>query len=212
MKTAPGKLHADPFDPEDLTGPQQEYYDNLTRRGRSREEALERIRAAVEAQNEVSERSRPFVEQHGLQTEEALRFASIQWVLQNSDMHTACITVTEFDLIDRLVALSGTRLTAAAEGLLQEGGLALSGQYCRHGCVECIESCPFDVPVSTIMRYAYYFEGQGRERYAMSKYAALANSDATPCRDCAGHCAAACRYGLEVQPNMLKVHDLLTLA
>ncbi len=62
------------------------------------------------------------------------------------------------------------------------------------------------------MRYAYYFEAQGRERFAMSRYAALDGPGAAPCKDCAGLCAGACRYGLNIQLNMLKVHNLLTLA
>ena len=30
--------------------------------------------------------------------------------------------------------------------------------------------CPDQVPVSTIMRYAYYYQKQGRERFAMQKH------------------------------------------
>ncbi len=212
MKTAPGTLRAEPFDPENLTGPQQEYYDNMVGRGRSHEDALAVIRKSVEDRKQVSERAQPFVDRYGIQTDEALRFASIQWVLQNSAMHTACISIDTFDLIDKLVALSGTKLTAPAEDFIQETRLALNSQYCRHGCVECIESCPVHVPVSTIMRYAYYFEGQGRERYAMGRYAELKGLSAGSCSDCVGHCAGACRYGIDIQPNMLQVHDLLTLA
>jgi predicted aldo/keto reductase-like oxidoreductase len=74
-----------------------------------------------------------------------------------------------------------------------------------------MDRCPFDVPVSTIMRYAYYFEAQGRERYAMSAYAALDEAGAAPCKDCAGLCAGACSYGLDIQRTMLQAHDLLTL-
>jgi len=143
---------------------------------------------------------------------EALQLVSIQWVLQNPDMHTACISAWNFDFIDKMVALSGTRLTAPADELLEQSRSALDTQYCRHGCVECMDSCPFDVPVSNIMRYAYYFEAQGQERHAMSAYAALDGPGAAPCKDCAGLCAGACRYGLAIQPKMLQVHDLLTLA
>ena len=62
------------------------------------------------------------------------------------------------------------------------------------------------------MRYAYYYEGQGLEKHAMSLYAGLSGPGASPCRDRAGHCAGACRHGIDIQPNMLQVHDLLTLA
>ncbi len=62
------------------------------------------------------------------------------------------------------------------------------------------------------MRYAYYYEGQGTEKYAMKLYAELEGKDAAACADCAGDCAGACPFGIDIQPNMLQVHDLLTLA
>ncbi|KPJ95338.1 MAG: hypothetical protein AMS18_03050 [Gemmatimonas sp. SG8_17] len=211
MKTAPGKLRAEPFDPDNLSEVFQQYLTAMMRTGSSRAAALRELRTYSDAQNEFVARTQVFAERYGIENEEALQLASIQWVLQNPDMHTACISAWNFDFIDKIVALSGTRLTAPAEELLQEAGSALENQYCRHGCVECMDSCPFGVPVSKIMRFAYYFEGQGQERHAMSKYAALDGSGAEPCKDCAGLCTGACRYGLNIQANMLHVHDLLTL-
>jgi ferredoxin len=212
MKTAPGKLRAEPFDPENLSELYQQYLDLMLRAGQSRESALRELQTYSDAQNEFVEKTQVFAERYGIENDEALHLASIQWVLQNPDMHTACISVWSFDLIDKIVALSGTQLTAPAGSLLQESRSTLDTQYCRHGCIACMDSCPFHVPVSRIMRYAYYFEGQGRERHAMSKYAALDGPGAAPCRECAGLCAGACRYGLDIQLKMLQAHDLLTLA
>ena len=212
MKTAPGKLRAEPFDPENLSEVFQQYLDAMLRAGTSRESALRELKKYSDAQNQFVEKTQIFAERYGIENDEALQLASIQWVLQNPDMHTACISVWNFDFIDKVVALSGAQLTAPAEGLLEESRSALDAQYCRHGCVECMDSCPVNIPVSNIMRYAYYFESQGRERHAMSEYAALDGSGAAPCKDCAGLCAGACRYGLDIQLNMLQVHDLLTLA
>jgi aryl-alcohol dehydrogenase-like predicted oxidoreductase len=212
MKTAPGKLSAEPFDPDNLSELFQQYLDLMLRVGQSRESALRELEDYSDKQNQFVERSQRFAERYGIESEEALQLASIQWVLQNPDMHTACISAWSFDFIDKVVALSGTELTEPAKGLLEESRSALDAQYCRHGCVECLDACPSHVPVSNIMRYAYYFDAQGRERHAMSRYAALAGSGAAPCKDCAGLCAGACRHGLNIQLNMLKVHDLLTLA
>jgi len=211
MKTAPGKLRAEPFDPENLSELYQQYLDLMVRGGQSRESALRDLRDYSDKQNEFVEKTQRFAERYGIENEEALQLASIQWVLQNPDMHTASISVWNFDFIDKIVALSGTQMTAPAEGLLEESRSELDAQYCRHGCVECMDSCPFSVPVSNIMRYAYYFEAQGRERHAMSEYAALGGSGAAPCKDCAGLCASACPFGLAIQLKMLQVHDLLTL-
>ena len=211
MKTAPGKLKAEPFDPEDLTEVYRQYLDAMLRAGTSRRAALEELRTYSDAQNQFVERTQRFAERYGIENEEALQLASIQWVIQNPDMHTACISAWNFDFIDKIVSLSGTRLTAPADRLLQEAISTLDNQYCRHGCVECMDACPFEVPVSRIMRYAYYFEAQGQERHAMSEYAALDGSGALPCKDCPGFCADACGYGLPIQPTMLQAHDLLTL-
>ena len=212
MKTAPGVLKVEPLDPENLTERQEQYVERLTRRGSSREEALQRLEARTKRQQDLYDRTQPFVEQYGLATEEQLRLGSIHWVLQNPDMHTACIAFTKFDLVDKVIPLSGTQLGAAEQQMLEHTRLALNDQYCRHGCASCAGSCPYGVPVSTVMRYAYYYEGQGYEKYAMTKYAGLQGNDATPCLDCAGDCDGACPHGLDIQPNMLQVHDLLTLA
>lgn len=211
MKTAPGKLRAEPFDPDNLTEVFRQYLGAMLRAGSSRESALRELRAYSDAQNAFVERTQAFAERYGIENEEALQLVSIQWVLQNPDMHTACISAWSFDFIDKLVALSGTRPTASADRLLQESRLALDTQYCRHGCVECMRSCPFKVPVSRIMRYAHYFGAQGQERHAMAEYVALAGSGAAPCGECPGLCSGACPYGLAIQPNMLRAHDLLTL-
>jgi predicted aldo/keto reductase-like oxidoreductase len=212
MKTAPGKLRAEPFDPENLSEVYQQYLDAMLRAGTRRERALRELREYSDDQNEFVERTQAFAARYGIETDEALQLVSIQWVLQNPDMHTACISAWNFDFIDKIVALSGTRLTAPADRLLQEARATLDTQYCRHGCVECMSSCPFEVPVSNIMRYAYYFEVQGRERHAMSAYAALDGPGAAPCQECTGPCAGACPHGVHIQPSMLQVHNLLTVA
>jgi predicted aldo/keto reductase-like oxidoreductase len=212
MKTAPGKLRAEPFDPENLSEVFQQYLASMMRMGSSRESALRELEAYSDAQNEFVARTQDFAERYGIENEKALRLASIQWVLQNPDMHTACVSAGTFDFIDEAVALSGTRLTAPADAFLEDARLTLDNQYCRHGCVKCMDSCPVQVPVSRIMRYGYYFETQGRERHAMAEYALLGGSDAGSCKDCTGYCAGACPYGVAIQPSMLQLHNLLTLA
>jgi aryl-alcohol dehydrogenase-like predicted oxidoreductase len=212
MKTSPGSLAFQPVDPGNLSEEQERYIERFTARGTSREDAMARLRDQADRQKDLYDRTRPFADRYGIQTDAQLRLGSIHWVLQNPDMHTACVAFTDFDLVEKVVALSGTKLTLAEEQMLYQIGLSLDNQYCRHGCFECVESCPHEVPVSTIMRYAYYYQGQGREKYAMSKYAALQDQGVSPCLDCDGLCAGACRHGLDIQTNMLHVHDLLTLA
>lgn len=176
MKSAPGVLHHDSFDPDNMTDEQ-----------------------------------RRFATRYGLRTADQLRYGSIQWVLQNPDAHTVCVSLNDFDNIDRVVALSGTRLTQVDEGALEELGQAFNSQYCRHGCVTCSRACPDAVPVSRIMRYAYYFDVQKHEKHAMSRYAALQSSNGSGCFDCSAPCTGACPYDFEIQPQMCKAHSMLTL-
>jgi len=212
MKTAPGSISYEPVDPEKLTEDQERYLQRFIQRGQSREAAMERLHSQAERRKDLYERTRPFAERYGVQTADQLRVGSIHWVLQNPDMHTACVAFTDFGLVDRVVPISGTALTAPEVDMLHEIKLALDSQYCRHGCYECVQKCPAQVPVSTIMRYAYYYEGQGLEKHAMSLYDGLEGSDASACLDCPGHCAGACRFGIDIQPSLLQVHGLLTLA
>ena len=95
---------------------------------------------------------------------------------------------------------------------LKEYEVAFSDQYCRHGCSRCGGACRHHLPVSTIMRYAYYYAGQGREKYAMSKYAGLKGGDASHCAVCDAPCLKACPYSLDIQKQLLRAHSLLTLA
>jgi predicted aldo/keto reductase-like oxidoreductase len=212
MKTAPANLHYEPFDPDNLSAGHQEYLEYLVERGNSREEALEWMKANAQREKDFYERTRPYVERYGVSTEDQLRLGSIHWAIQNPDMHTVCVTFADFDLIDRVIALSGTEFTPVEEEMLHECGLALSDRYCRHGCLACSADCPRSVPVGTIMRYAYYYEGQGREKYAMTRYAALDGATAATCRDCPAPCAGACPYGIDIPYQMYRAHVLLTLA
>ncbi|MGD2121635.1 MAG: aldo/keto reductase [Gemmatimonadota bacterium] len=176
MKSAPGVLHHDAWDPENMTDEQ-----------------------------------RSFAERYGLRTEDQLRFGSIQWVLQNPDAHTVCVSLNDFDNIDRVVALSGTTLSESDEESLHRLASSADSRYCRHGCVECAGACPQAVPVSRIMRYAYYFEVQGREKHAMSRYAQLGGPKGEACADCSAPCDTACPYGFSIRAQLSKAHPMLTL-
>jgi predicted aldo/keto reductase-like oxidoreductase len=147
-----------------------------------------------------------------VKSQDQLRLTSIQWVLQNPDMHTVCVAFSDFELVDKVIPLSGTKMSEADHQFLEEYRLVYSNQYCRHGCTICNEHCPLQLPVSTIMRYAYYYKCQGREKDAMQKYASLENLNATHCISCDAPCLRACPYGVQVQANLMQAHSLLTLA
>jgi predicted aldo/keto reductase-like oxidoreductase len=211
MKTAPGVLRHEPFDPDNLTENQEQMVSRMMSRGGTRQSALDRLQAQSDRQRETFERTVPFVERYGVQTEEQLRLVSIHWVMQDPNLHSACVSFTDFELIDKVVPLSGAALTGAEDQLLQEFGSVLKDQYCRQDCSKCFGSCPNAVPVSRIMRYAYYYEGQGHEKYAMQKYADLETADGAACENCSAPCTGACPHGIDIQPQLLHAHNLLTL-
>jgi predicted aldo/keto reductase-like oxidoreductase len=212
MKTAPGVLAVEPIDPENLTEDQLSSVKRMEERGMSREAAIERLQRGAEREKESVEKTRPFAEKYKIRTKDQLRRTSVQWVLENPDMHTACVSFADFDLVDKILAISGKRLAKADHEFLRDYRYAFERQYCRHACDGCAGRCPERLPVSSIMRYAYYFQEQGREKFAMAKYAALGGRDASHCEDCDAPCDEACPFGVSIQGQLRRAHSLLTLA
>ena len=211
MKTRPGRLLADAYDPEHPTESQQDLLDRLKKRGMSEEEAEERLRSMIRSQEETAQKTKPFAEKYGIQTEDRLLTASVQWVLNHPDMHTVCVGMRDMDMVDKFVPVSGMKLSAEDSSFLEDYALAFHSQYCRHGCNVCSRACPHHLPVSTVMRYSYYFEHQGRQKYAMAKYTGLDGRDGSLCRECDAPCIAACPYRVPVRAQMMQADRLLKL-
>lgn len=212
MKTCPGIVSIDPVDPENLTKEYQEAVDRMKKRGLSREDAIKRIEEYVARQMKTIEQTRPFAEKYGITSNEELRKASCQWVLQNPDMNTVCLGLGTFEDIDNFIGLSGTKFKAAYASMLRDYEKVFSNLYCRHGCSTCLDKCSKSLPVSTIMRYSYYFKTHGWEKYAMQKYAQLEDKNGLQCLDCDAPCTNSCPYGLDIQSSMVRTHSLLSLA
>lgn len=211
MKVSPGVLKVDPFDPANPTESQSRLIERYKSRGMSEEQIIQRMERRVERQQETHDKTKPFLDSHGIQTEDQLKQASIQWVLNNPDMQTVCVSFSSFEQIDKIIPVSGTTLSAANAQFLKDYEYAYGDQYCRHGCQDCQTACPNGISASTIMRYAYYYEMQGRERFAMEEYAHLSdNADA--CHGCSGTCQTACPHNVDVQSQLTQAHDRLTLA
>ena len=212
MKMAPGVLEVEPFDPENPNEVYAGYVERIMGQGASREEAVERIQNWVTGQEEAMVETRPFMEKHGIKTEDELGTKSVQWVLQNPDMHTVCVSMPDFTSLDKYIPLSGTKLSRSDRAFLRDYEYAFNQHYCRHGCTSCWSQCPERVPVSTIMRYSYYFARQGREKHAMTKYARLGARNGLNCLECGAPCQGACPHGVDVRGNLLKAHTLLSFA
>ncbi len=211
MKTSPGVLKAEPVDPENLTGEQQQLIKRYQKRGMSYEESLVRLQQRANELKEITQKTLPFAKKFNISGEEQLRLASIQWVLQNPDIHTACVSFSDFSQVDRTIPISGSEMSRLNHGFLDRFGSAANSFYCRHACRECISGCPQQVPVSTIMRYAYYFQNQQREKEAMEKYARLLGWHSPGCANCDAPCLEKCPYRLDIQTQLLQAHSMLTM-
>ncbi|MBN1224972.1 MAG: aldo/keto reductase [Candidatus Aminicenantes bacterium] len=151
-----------------------------------------------------------FKQKFNLTNDNEVRDAALKFVLNNPNVSSACVSVTNFDDLKAFVKLSGQKFDLKAQQTLAAYRSVFGGLYCRHACGQCESSCPQRVPVNTIMRYYHYFTAQGREKAAMTKYAGLPNK-ANVCADCAGHCEKACPYGVPIHGELAIAHKTLSL-
>jgi len=212
MKTAPGAVDLPPFDPDNPTGPLLKYIERKEAEGQSRETAINEIEEWLADQKKTYESTKSFREEHGITSVAQLREVAVKWVLQNPEMQTVCVGMRDFEQVDQFVALSGSKMKVAEARLLDGYRVAHNSLYCRHGCKECLGQCSEGLPVSTIMRYSYYFTGQGREKEAMGKYSRLGECNGTLCMGCKASCRGACPYGVDIRANLISAHSLLTIA
>lgn len=217
MKTAPAKLAPPVYDPDDPADEHERMLGLLRKRGLSSAQALAQLKERLAAKRKLLTKHKgaidAFVKKHGVASEALLRQKSVLWALQNRDFSTCCVSMNDFEALAAFIPLAGQKLARTDARLLRDWALANSGAYCRHGCNDCAASCPHDVAVSTIMRYAYYAE-QGQQAHAMRAFAAYGASGATPserCLDCDAPCEAACPHQLAVQAQLLSAEGRLVL-
>ena len=132
-------------------------------------------------------------------------------MLNNPDVSGLVVSIRDFNQVDEYLYASGQPLKDSDVALLQRYDELITHDYCRPGCGECLDHCPYDVPVDDIFRYAMYFENYRQERDAMAQYAALsADHNASRCLSCAAPCEAACPFEIRIRDKMLHFHPLLT--
>ncbi|MFC2142122.1 aldo/keto reductase [Acidobacteriota bacterium] len=182
--------------------------DQTVARGRKPSDATVKMDEEYQAYLKAAE---VFKRKYGLESEGEIRDAAIKFCLSNDGVHSVCPSIGSFEELETLVKLSGQKLTTAEAPLLAGYGDTLGRFYCRHACGACETACPHAVPVNTIMRYNHYFEAQGREKYAMAKYAEMPRSKADRCGGCSGVCESLCPHGVPVRSLLAAAHDNLTL-
>jgi len=138
--------------------------------------------------------------------------AAVKWALTNPDVASVCIRITNFDQLRGLAAAVGTSLEESEVAMLRRYADEMYDKYCRF-CATCEASCPHQVAVAEVMRYAMYFKYYGREKEAMQLYQRLPDrASASPCDSCSGLCEAACPFGRPARAELVEAHQLLSFA
>jgi aryl-alcohol dehydrogenase-like predicted oxidoreductase len=196
------------------TDPTRQYYGLkqwIESQQKEGKEVDKRARDSLSKLKEKVNQAQGFMQKYNLQSPSEVRDAAIRFVLSNPDVNTVCISFRNFNDLRDYLNLSGTRLTPKDNKILTAYSRDCGSLYCRHACGLCESQCPNKVAVNTIMRYNHYFEAQGREKYAMAKYAGLPTPKADECQTCEGHCEAACPYDVPVRGLLINAHQNLTL-
>jgi len=161
---------------------------------------------------EKADRAEQFIKKHGLQNPEEIRAAAIKFVLSNPRVNAVCCSLQTYDEMERILAISGERLSSDDVAALAAYKKGCGELYCRHACGQCEPQCPHHVPVNTIMRYNHYFASQGREKEAMQKYDRIPGTRADVCGSCPGYCEKACPFNVPIQGMLISAHEQLSLA
>ena len=158
------------------------------------------------------DKAEQFIATYNLKNPDEIKAAAIRFVLSNPKVNTVCCSLQTYDEMERILPLSGSKLSDRDKGKLAAYKEGCGEFYCRHACGVCEPRCPHGVPVNTIMRYLHYFVAQGREKEAMRNYSAIPGAKADVCSECPGYCERACPHNVAVQGLLLLAHNQLSLA
>ncbi len=161
---------------------------------------------------DFSEQMMAYFEKNNLKSNDStFRDLALPFVLSNPDVNTVLYGFKNFNDVETILPLSGTRLSLKDQAFLDNIVKEFGELFCRLGCGICESQCPHHVPVNTIMRYNYYFTVKGEEKSAMQKYRELPGGKPDACLNCEGFCEQACPYGVLTRPLLAMAHQNLSL-
>jgi aryl-alcohol dehydrogenase-like predicted oxidoreductase len=142
----------------------------------------------------------------------SLTQATTKWALSNPEVASVCAGITNFDQIREYCGAVGEGLSKAEIAMMHRYADVMRDRYCRF-CATCEKSCPHNVAVAEVMRYAMYFKYYGREKDAMSLYGSLPRErTARACDGCAGDCEGNCPFGRRIREELREAHAALSFA
>ena len=136
--------------------------------------------------------------------------AAFRWVLHDPKVDGLIVTMTSPEQIDEFLGASGASAPTSAEVALLERYAGQNGAtYCRHGCSQCDDACPFGVPIPDVLRTRMYATDYGDTRFAREEYAKL-DVNAAACLGCDGQpCATACPFDIPIAEFCAPTHRML---
>jgi aryl-alcohol dehydrogenase-like predicted oxidoreductase len=138
--------------------------------------------------------------------------AAFKWVNNNPKVAGLVVTITKPSQLDEYLFASGKKADPADLVLLEKYDRLVSREYCRPGCGECLDTCPYDLPIDDLLRYGMYFDSYGQERRAMVAYGrsvAEHGHGAEVCAGCAAPCQDACPHDIPIREKLTRVDRLL---
>ena len=141
--------------------------------------------------------------------------AAFKWVNTNEKVSGLVVTITKPQQVDEYLYASGEQADPTDISLLDKYERLVSAEYCRPGCGECLDSCPYGLPIDDLLRYTMYFDSYGAEREAMKSYASVlgrtAGRGAEVCAGCAAPCEAACPFDIPIRKKLVRADRILRL-
>jgi predicted aldo/keto reductase-like oxidoreductase len=141
---------------------------------------------------------------------QAFSQAAFKWVLSNPDVSGLVVSIQDSQQIDEYLYASGQPLTRSDLARLEEYDRQIAREYCRPGCGQCLDSCPNEVPVDDVFRFAMYHEDYGWPTQAREQYALLpVDRNASRCAACPAPCEAACPFQIAIREKLMRFDRLL---
>ena len=137
--------------------------------------------------------------------------AAFRWVLNSPLVDAAIISMTSYDNINEYLGASGgMQVTQEDTELLEQYARLTDVNYCRPACDDCESACPYNVPISDVLRTRMYAVDYQDLDFAKREYAQL-GAAATACLSCDGTpCQNACTYGLNISKLCRPTHQMLS--
>jgi predicted aldo/keto reductase-like oxidoreductase len=140
--------------------------------------------------------------------------AAFKWVNANPGVSGLVVTITQAAQVDEYLYASGKPADTEDLALLEKYDRLTSAEYCRPGCGECLDSCPADVAVNDVLRYAMYYDSYGQQREAVRLYEGMIEKKGhgtEVCVGCSAPCENACPQEIPIRNKLVRADRLLRL-